>query len=410
MAALNLLPNELLKKILWHLDKEDTKSFAATSKRLNTVALPKLWSKPRYHEELKDMNFLNNIQHLPIEEVNLVDFDVPCWIKIAEVMPNLKHVTIDRYLYCEEFIEPIDLKVFKDIPMVLHTNAVKVTQKKHLIQLAKVLETCNVKEMIVDHIHRKRETQLLWPSDALSTFVGKVKISKLYTDCIGIGGKNKRSSVTEFIKSLAKFKDCRVIMPGTQKGIYEYTVEDLELMADLDINLVSIMSGAWENIGMNRLEPYLRVLKRFKYLEDVHLGHEWVIEPPQADELVGLPFTIMSTHHVLLEGEDLEDVVDTLCQIKTLKWFYIVKGIWLYVQHKLTPDEFVLFKRLPVKLVHIATLDLTRETVPIFRDIMRTMEIEEFQWFEKNDDLPDDYDNLGISEKRFGPDDAYRTI
>ena len=72
--------------------------------------------------------------------------------------------------------------------------------------------------------------------------------------------------------------------------------------------------------------------------------------------------------------------------------------------YKLSPEEFALFQNVPVDMVQLEALDLTRENYTEFRRIMRGMKIKSIDYYEEN------YTDFEITINEFGPGGVYETI
>ena len=72
----------------------------------------------------------------------------------------------------------------------------------------------------------------------------------------------------------------------------------------------------------------------------------------------------------------------------------------------LSPKELALFKKAPVVYLDLSVLDLKRENVVEFRDVIEEMEIANIDWGDKDlEDIP-----FEINVKDFGPGGIYKTI
>ena len=111
----------------------------------------------------------------------------------------------------------------------------------------------------------------------------------------------------------------------------------------------------------------------------------------------------LSTWNFLIKKETIKDVAKVLSQMKFLDSFDI--GTNNDEKYYLTPEDLVLFKDIPVKMLYLHALDLTEDNVEDFRQVMRQMEIECIEGIEDFQN-----DGLEISEQYFGPDDRYVTI
>ena len=138
-----------------------------------------------------------------------------------------------------------------------------------------------------------------------------------------------------------------------------------------------------------------------KYLNVFQLGEEFDGHKLPMDILTDLPVQGLLSWHFRMSEENIHETVKTLSKMKNLKDFKIYPNN--QTNFKLTPKDFELFKHLPVTSVDLDALDLTKDNLSEFRQIMLEMKIEDIDW-EIN------YDDFEITITDFGPRGIYKTI
>uniref|UniRef100_A0A7M5TV43 F-box domain-containing protein n=1 Tax=Clytia hemisphaerica TaxID=252671 RepID=A0A7M5TV43_9CNID len=415
MTDFNILPNELLKMVISYLDKKDAKNFARVSKRMQKLTLDRLWSKPIYLRS-KSLKFLKRISRFPIKELRAKDFR--CYqAQIVEMVPSLKSLNVDMGYAFMPALNLTDLK----FPIVAHTRLMKICSIKDFNDLLKALETGFIKELIIDS--RYFYTMRLTPK-LLKSLVGKVYISEISVNALHFTDKN----VERFCKIFSTMKKCRISFPPVRFSqdndnyilddtdlesdheylvwkkffAYKFTVKDIKTFARYNIK-ISFMSSSvlgYKDYYSDLLK-FIPVLRQLKYLRCFELEEDACFNHSELERFSGLPITNMKTNVFELSRENVGDFVDAISKIKTLQHIHMV---WNY--YKFTPEDFALFKNLPVKKINLTALDLTKQNVPKFRQIMNEMKIEKFisllskkkKW------------SLGIRLRQFGPGGIYWSI
>ena len=187
---LDNLPNELLKHIISYMnDLDDAKNFSLTSKRMHSLALERLWSKPRYYTMERSLYsslyFLHFVSRFPVKELHAKDFECP-WPEITKMMPKLKLLHLDR-CYSDN-LSPKDSRLhLLKVPVVLFTKAFKLTEEKHVYQLLEIIDSINVKAKAINHWSFD---DFVLSLEHLKAFKDKVDIVKLKLDCIEINDSN----------------------------------------------------------------------------------------------------------------------------------------------------------------------------------------------------------------------------
>ena len=151
----NLLPNELLKEIISHLAIADAKNLSLTCKRMYSLSLERIWSKPVFKLEALtknlDLEFLKKVSHLPIIEICPRYFK--CSLKdISKTIPSLKCLNVEEWFLRRYNLEELDSV---EIPMKLSTMAIKEDGKLSLFN--QMLKLINSKELISLNINQSRQ-------------------------------------------------------------------------------------------------------------------------------------------------------------------------------------------------------------------------------------------------------------
>ena len=114
---------------------------------MKELAYEKLWFKPRF-KETKDMDFLKDISHLPIRELNVLDFSCS-WVELVGVIRNLKLLHIDGTL--SKRSKPFNKQLrHLMIPVVVYTGAF-IFEEDNFDHFLSILKTILVKEIIIDY-------------------------------------------------------------------------------------------------------------------------------------------------------------------------------------------------------------------------------------------------------------------
>ena len=182
---LDNLPNELLKHIISYMnDLDDAKNFSLTSKRMHSLALERLWSKPRYYTMERSLYsslyFLHFVSRFPVKELQAKDFECP-WPEITKMMPKLKLLHLDNCSYYARIPEESQL-AYLAVPVVLYLSAFKLKEEKHIQQLFEIIESITVKEMVINYDSDNFRLAL----EDLKMFMNKVPITELHLDCLQI--------------------------------------------------------------------------------------------------------------------------------------------------------------------------------------------------------------------------------
>ena len=255
----------------------------------------------------------------------------------------------------------------------------------------------NVKQVILTNF--KNPFSLEW----LKKLASKVSILKVFLDSLDINEHN----VSDFITFLATMKNYEVVNFGL--GSYVFTAKDLELMLKLNLKITYISTRAFsKNNEISNLPGLANVLKKMKYLKEFRLSLFDLEdqEPELMESLADLPIKYMSSENFRFEAETIERVVGVLSKMKQLIDFRFDSNCGLGFE--MSPKEFVLFKDLPVKFVHLDNLDLSSvNNIIKFGEIMKEMRIEKIDGDNKYNT---DKEEFKIFVEKFGPGGIYKTI
>ena len=392
----DLLPNELLHTIISYLDIKSAKQMSLASKKMHSLALSRIWSKPRFSWSPKDVNFLQKISKFPISELHTQDFNCT-WLELVALVPGLKlvHVTEPCCFSTYKASTPTSSRLcFLKVPTIVHTKAMKFQKQEHFSDLLEIIKSINVKELVLDHYEFRDNENVRISIQQFKKFIGKVRISEISMDCLQVNDEN----AVEYIRLLAKMKNCRLVFQNTPcfSG-HKYTVEHLELMIKMDLKIVNIESRLLRTENkVSKLLEFAEVLRKMKYLKNfefspVDFDMDVGVYAPM-ELLTDLPIKMLVAWHFEFEKEKFEYIAKSLSQMKHLTEFYLQQNYVIYV---LSPKELALFKKVPIAYLDLSVLDLKRENVVEFRDVMKEMKIKNIDWGETE---PEDTQTPG---KRF---------
>ena len=359
---LNLLPNELLKEIISHLHIRDAKNISLTSKRMRSLALERIWSKPHFRGYLDTVSLLKKVSKFPIRELCTRDFK--CSInEIVKTVPSLKSLKLDhdhRY-----WVGPKELENIK-IPLKLTTYALKrnldVTLFDQIVQVIK-----NNTLISLDLYAPYSNDKPFEPSE-IQILSEKVHIPSLDVCCCRITDEN----IAKFTDVISSLKNCRVHL-SCGHGRYFFTKWNLLMMDQKGIKISTIHSGRLRTErASSNLVRFIPVLKKLKHLEEFsYSGDEFYDGPPPLHRFVDLPIKQITTAEFKLRRGKIRNIVDMLTQMKSLKDIHIYHHA--SNNYRLSPDDLLLFKHLPVTEIEEEALDLSESNVPLFRDILEEM-------------------------------------
>ena len=95
--------------------------------------------------------------------------------------------------------------------------------------------------MIVDHYNISWILQSPSPLNWFKKLASKVNVSKVVLDCLNLHGKD----IINFFTTLASMHNCEIVVFGF--GVHTFTVKDLELMIEKDLNITYFESRAITN-------------------------------------------------------------------------------------------------------------------------------------------------------------------
>ena len=215
-------------------------------------------------------------------------------------------------------------------------------------------------------------------------------------------------------------KNCKLRLVGSALfgPNYSFTLENLELMVSYGIRIIEIRSFFLKTEGdINSLLKFAEIMRNMKHLEEFRFSFDDFEEEnaPPMELLTHLPFNFLMSHHFKIVGRrDVVGMTKIVSQIKSLRrscfnsdyfsGFHLKRN---YVSdYLLTPEDFKSLKNLPVTHVDLHALDLKKENIKNFREIMKLMKIRDIE-YEK--ELYEDED-FEIYVEDFGPDGIYSTI
>ena len=401
----NLMPIELKKMIVSYLDTKSCRNIALTSNEMKRLAYEKIWSKPKFYKT-KDIDFLGNISHLPIRELNVGDFSCS-WVEIVGMVPSLQllHVNLDSY----ERRKPFDTQLrHLRVPVVVYTNSFQL--REDFDNFVTNLEFITVKEIIIDH----SIDGIKFSFEQFTLLATRFNITILEVACLDITDTN----VYDFFDVLKKLQNCKVKLAGECGEKYSITLEHLELMIQYGIQIVEIESFCLRTERENdTLLKFADVMRKMKHLEKFEFDCEDFEDEnaPPMELLTDLPFKYLTSYQFKVYGKgDVSKMAKTLALIKSLdgnlsqsscSGFHLKRNF--VSDYLLTHEDFELLKNLPVTLVDLHALDLTKDNINVFSEIMKQMKIQEIEYDE--DELFGNKD-FRIDVERFGPGGVYNTI
>uniref|UniRef100_A0A7M5V8S1 F-box domain-containing protein n=1 Tax=Clytia hemisphaerica TaxID=252671 RepID=A0A7M5V8S1_9CNID len=405
----DLLPNELLRTVISYLDIKSAKQMSLVSKRMYSFALQRIWLKPRYSWPAKEIDFLEKISQFPISELHTGDFDCT-WFELITLVPRLKllHVTAPKQLSQYRIKTPkmSRLRLLK-VPTIVYTKALELSEQEHFSQLSEIIELIDVKELIIDRscpVYDDGKSSIRFSFPNFEMLVGKVRISEIWMDCLEINDQNAE----EFIILLATIKNCRLIFPHPSSIAYhKYTVRDLELMVKFDLKITTINSRSLRTEGkVSKLLEFAKVMKKMKYLEEFKcddFDQDTGVYAP-LELLTDLPIKFLISWNFEFHEGGIEDIAKTLSRMKHLTEFYLQQNYHVFL---LSPEELALFKDVPITCLELCVLDLKRDNIDKFQNVMKEMKIKFIEWGDYKG--PEDFD-FEITVKPFGLGGIYKTI
>ena len=316
---------------------------------MHSYAGKRLWSKPRFSSR-QDLDFVQKISHFPILELHTNDFKCS-WLELLCLVPQLKllHIDTEKCYQNAETVQESHLRFLTRLPVavVVHTRAFKVVEYNDIFQLYQTMKSINVQSMVIDH-----QTHL-WSFELFRMFVDQFPISKISMNCFEMNEGN----VVDYIKTISNIKDCEVILADPidiGDDSHRFEIKDVELMIKLDIKITRVETGllnAYDD-DIPKLFKFADLCRKMKHLKEFNFHRE--------------------------------------------------------DHFKLSVDQFALLKDLPVKTLCLETLNLKKDNIVQFRQIMSEMKIEWIEqfWFEKD---WSQYD-FEVSIQSFGPNGLYKTI
>ena len=211
-------------------------------------------------------------------------------------------------------------------------------------------------------------------------------IISLEIDCLNISKDN----VYDFLNILKELRKCKVKLTGSRAN-YPFTLEQLKFMIQNGIQIVEIESLFLRTKGDDdSLLKFAEVMRKMKHLEKFQFDCDDFEEEnaPPMELLTDLPFKQLKSYQFKIFGkENVSQMAKTVALIKSLHWnpnqcssrcFHIKQNF--LSDYLLTPEDFELLKNLPVTSVNLHALDLTKDNVKDFRDIMKQMKIIQIEY------------------------------
>ena len=135
------------------------------------------------------------------------------------------------------------------------------------------------------------------------------------------------------------------------EGRHLFTAEDLKLLVEHDIKVTSIESDAIDlEEEANKILNFKPVMKEMEYLNNFNVSYvqqTYLDGPLQIHLLTDLPIKTISTSVFWLAKENIEPVVQTLSQIKSLESLRIDRQpSWRFKNCKLSAENLSKFKNL----------------------------------------------------------------
>ena len=190
----------------------------------------------------------------------------------------------------------------------------------------------------------------------------------------------------DFLNVLKKLENCKVKLAG-KHVTYSFTLEDLKFMMQCGIKIVEIESFFLDNKDSATLLKFAEVMRKMKSLEKFEFDFQdfEVENAPPMELLTDLPLKFLQSYQFKIFGKkDVAKMANTVAQIKSLNGNHsqlCFSGFHLKENfnsdYLLTPDDFALLKNLPVTLVDLHALDLTKDNINVFGEIMKQMKIQE---------------------------------
>ena len=408
--SFEVLPNEILKLIISFLCKKDAKNVALTSKRMHDLALERIWYKvsPKWSLrekiiEQKDVDFYKKLSHLPIREISICYFWRWQCEEVAKTFPYLSLLHLDHVSANLKRVRSKYFQQFK-MPIALYTEIFKICRQSHFDELLKVIKSCNVLKLIINHHPYESRNQIRWSPNFLKMFVNEVPEIEISVKCLAFNEKDNE----ELFKVMATNKNCMVYFPqdANKTCLRLFSVKDIELMAKYDIRLTELSSEYMMMPGNDERSQkrFAEALAKLKHLKSFKFYSEYS-SPMTIENFIHVPITKLGTSYFISGKNELEKTVQTLSKMKSLRHLCIGSS-----GYKFLSEDLAMFKGLPVKSIFLDTLDLNKENIPEFRRVMMEMNIERIHKFPYSSAGKSKNEELGIEIKSHGLGGIYKTI
>ena len=253
--------------------------------------------------------------------------------------------------------------------------------------------------------------------------VDKVYISEISVNALQFTDEN----VEEFCQIFSSMKNCQISFPPVKREedndyhegssdsddgytipwgeirAYKFSIVDIETFARHGTK-VSFMSSSVlrYQLDLSNLLKFLPALTQLRYLRCFEFQENSLrLDHNNLRQFAGLPIQSITTKVLAMNKENVSNFVDILSKVKSLEYLHIVSNGF-----KLSPEHFKLFDDLPVKKVNLTALDLNRQNVPKFREIMNEMKIEKII----SSLTKKKRGSLGIRFHQFGSGEIYWSI
>ena len=304
----NKLPNELIKMLISYLDIRSAQNVALTSKKMHELTMERLWSKPRYTKDERDLEFLHQISHFPICVLHTRDFDCN-WLEILGLVPQLQLLHVDTRLSYFVRIETLRYLRLLKVPLIVYTEALEIPE--NFDQLLDSLAPIHVEKFILNHESKFYNDENRQRTITIAEFrklSEKVNVAEVNSMCLQINDEN----VLDFINILASIQNCRVLLSNIDLTLYKFKIRDLELMIQNNIKIVYIESNAIDIKEGPVVMEYFKAMEKMTYLEEFKFYIEEFSDPFMLplDFFTKLPMKYISTNNFRNEEGKIGDIVN----------------------------------------------------------------------------------------------------
>ena len=316
-----------------------------------------------------------------MEEIHTSDFDVDFNDKKSwEIFLKFKLLHIDH----KDELPLSDLmKISFMGELVVHTKSLSIMEESDFEHLLEFISCTKIRSLIINHEFKwflvgytSQKHHRPWSLDELKLVSENSNISEVSFDCLDIDSTDFDDFVNLFA-TMGKFNLSMDLETGRDdEEEFMLRPQHLELLIAKDIRVTRLSDGFLYPFDVEA--DFLRIFCQLKYLEVLYLENIF-IDSSDVKLLINLPIEKIAVDFFdNLLDDNIYEVVRVLSQINSLK--YINFGVPCN-DHKFSPEEFALFKDLPVKRVETGALVLKtgkeESNLIEFRKIMMQMKIEE---------------------------------